>query len=317
MKPIYKPTLIFTIASLAAMAMPSLGSTVTLADASIVTSAAQCETQTCGGSTHAASYNGPLSGFPGPEVVGLGASIGATGFPFPTLTSQVPGSGANADLMAQLSYLIEVVPIGGGSSTSPVELGVSATGSASLATSSGTFLSNNGNSLLGLALLSNSSGTAVFSDSVTINYSASTNNDGSCNVQNNSRTNGLGVIASGGVVSCGASSMSGGFTESTSYTVLANTAYEVVMTANLALGTSNNGLAQGPGSVSGTVFVDPLFTVPNGFQLILSPGVGNSAITSGVPEPKTWATLAVGLGILFAINVRRITRSNRAAAPAL
>jgi len=60
------------------------------------------------------------------------------------------------------------------------------------------------------------------------------------------------------------------------------------MIANIQIGTTNNGLAEGPGSVQATAFVDPIFTVPAGFILELSAGVGDTPSPGATtPEPGT------------------------------
>jgi hypothetical protein len=112
-------------------------------------------------------------------------------------------------------------------------------------------------------------------------------------------------------IGCGGSSVSGGFNETGSYSISTNSLYEVVMIEMLQVGTDNNGLAQGPGTVQANAFIDPTFTVPAGFQIDLSPGVGNSS----TPEPGTWAMLSAGIGLLAAAKVRRVNRSNRVSAP--
>ena len=310
MKPIYKPTPTF-LALFVGLAVPGLCSPIVLPAAAITTSLDQCESQACGTAPFIASYSGLLSGFPGPQTVGEGAFVSATGFAAPSLTDQVPLAGANVDNSAELTYYLEVVPVGGGTTVTPVQIGVNAVGSTSTNTVSGSSgVSNFAITNITLNLLSGDSGTAVFSDTVNIVYSA--NLSGTCFTSNTSSATGAGVVPTGSV-SCGASSMSGGFTENGSYNISTNSPYEVAMIANIQIGTSNDGLADGPGTVMGTAFVDPIFTVPAGYQLVLSAGVGNSAST---PEPATWTMLAAGLGLLGAAKLRRVNRSNRASAPA-
>ena len=60
------------------------------------------------------------------------------------------------------------------------------------------------------------------------------------------------------------------------------------------------GVANGPqGSVQDmSAYIDPMITVPEGYTLLLSPGVGNSI---SVPEPSTWAMFLLGFaGLGFA-----------------
>jgi len=64
-------------------------------------------------------------------------------------------------------------------------------------------------------------------------------------------------------------------------------------------------------SITGSVFnttsggvtadIDPTFSVPSGYQISFSPGIGNGEdIAAGVPEPSTWAILLLGFaGIGF------------------
>lgn len=47
-------------------------------------------------------------------------------------------------------------------------------------------------------------------------------------------------------------------------------------------------------------FVDPVITLPNGYTIAFSAGIGNTAVTS-VPEPSTWTMMLAGLaGLGFA-----------------
>jgi hypothetical protein len=58
------------------------------------------------------------------------------------------------------------------------------------------------------------------------------------------------------------------------------------------------GDASGLGGASISGFVDPMITVPTGYELILSPGIG-------VPEPASWALMLAGFGSLGAAMRRR------------
>jgi hypothetical protein len=279
-----------------------------LSPATITTSLTQCETQVCGSNSPTASYSGSLSGFSA-ETVGEGANISASGLSSPILTSSVPLGGANADIGGNLQYLIEVV-----GATGPVSLGVNSTGSISV-TTTGTSPgdpTNDANpfTLIQLQLSSDSSGTPVFNDEVSIVYNAGTNNQGACSsiADTSSATSTIAGVAtlSANTVNCGGATVSGGFHDTNSYTIQANALYVVTLQAFLDIGTDNNGLAQGSGTVQGLATVDPIFTVPNGYTLELSSGVGNGVqATSGVPEPATWTTLAGGMGLLIAAKRRR------------
>jgi hypothetical protein len=311
LKPVYKSTFFLTLAALASPALTVFGSSLSLTPANITASLDQCEEQVCGSLPPLASYNGLLSGYPG-LAAGEGISVTATGFPFPSLTSTVPLSGANALMTSELTYLIAVVPTDGDSNVVPVEIGVNAVGSA-FATTTGT--GNSGIADVQLALLSDESGTAVFDDIANIDYHPGVANN-VCEPGNDSSVLGAGFISPPPLgtagIGCGGSSVSGGFNETGSYSISTNSLYEVVLNEMVQVGTGNNGLAQGPGTVQGNAFIDPTFTVPAGFQIDLSPGVGNSSAT---PEPGTWAMLSAGIGLLAAAKVRRVNRSNRVSAP--
>ena len=202
---------------------------------------------------HNLSYNGPLSGYSGTQTVGEGANVTITGSPLPSVNSQVPTSGANAIITAELNYLIEVVPVDGDPNVVPVQLGVNAVGTTSASTvanSSPTIGGglNDAADFLQLALLSDSSGTAVFSDTVTLQYVIGLSNQGVCSDSNTSTTTGAGFISNVSL-SCGGSSASGGINETGSYSISANDLYEVVMIANITVATQNDGNANGSGSV--------------------------------------------------------------------
>jgi hypothetical protein len=63
-------------------------------------------------------------------------------------------------------------------------------------------------------------------------------------------------------------------------------------------GVSVNAIA-GAGIAIGNAFVDPMISVPVGYTLDMSPGIGNSLVP--VPEPSTWAMLIIGLAGLSLI----------------
>jgi hypothetical protein len=305
MKSIYKPMLFLAFAASAGLAAAS-----TLMSAGVVTDLTQCEVQTCGAFPHNLSYNGPLSGYSGTQTVGEGANVTITGSPLPSVSSQVPTAGANAIISAELNYLIEVVPVNGDPNLVPVQLGVNAVGTTSVATvaNSSSVIGgglNDASDFLQLALLSDSSGTAVFSDVVNLHYvnGFTDNTDTACDSTNTSTTLGAGFISNVSL-SCGGSSASGGINETGSYSISANALYEVVMIANITVGTQNDGNANGSGSVQASEFIDPMFTVPAGYMLLLSPGIGNGA--TATPEPSTWTMLAAGMGLLIVSRWRRV-----------
>ncbi len=302
------------IAAFAAFALPAWATP--LAPANISTSLDQCEVQLCGSLPPLASYDGTLSGF-STETVGEGASVSASGFSSPSLTTTIPVAGANADISAELTYLIEVVPTSGNAAT--VQLGVNAVGSISTTTvghSPGDPTSDaSAFTLVQLQLSSDDSGTVVFNDVASIVYESGTDDSGACtSVSNTSSTRGAGTLGPASV-SCGTSTASGGFNETGTYTIATNAPFLVTMQADLNLGTDNNGDAVGPGTVQGQAVVDPIFTVPTGFALEISPGVGNSLPVSSVPEPTTWTILAAGTGFLMIVVKRR--RQDRPGARAI
>jgi len=313
-----KKTLLLMLAGFAGLCVPGISSSLPVA--TLTTSLDQCEEQICGSFPPTPSYSGPLSGFPGTLTAGEGTSVTANGFPFPTLTDQLPTSGANVANAAELTYYLEIVPLDGDLTASPVQLGVNGTGSTSVTTVSG-FDGNSANAFVELALLSGDSGGAVFSDTASIVYSAGPTDSGGCNTSNTSGATGAGFVSTPGVggagISCGSSSMSGGFTESGSYSVSTNSPYEVVMIANLQdIDCSNNGLAEGPGSCQAMASVDPIFSVPTGYELVFSDGVGNGA-PSAVPEPGIVGLFWAGMVVLIASKLRKVNRASRACARAL
>jgi hypothetical protein len=302
-----------TIATFAGCALPGWAAAVTVPDATMLTSLTSCETQTCGTNPHALNYNGLFSGY-STETVGEGAFISVSGTPFPVLTADVPTEGANADINAQFTYFFEVVPNSGNPNPAPVLLGVNATGSNSVnTTGNGTHgqPTNSAGSFLGLDVTSNSGGGLVFQDRVILQYEAGINNDLSCSPENTTPAP-LGAGSVGAVtVSCGASSASGGINETGSYTISTNQVYDVTLQTDITVTTANDGNAAGAGTVEGLVTMDPTFTVPAGYTIVLSTGVGNGLQgQSGVPEPATWTMLAAGMGLLIAAK-RRVSRASR------
>jgi hypothetical protein len=196
-----------------------------------------------------------------------------------------------------------------------VLLGVNGTGSSAVnTTGNGTHgqPSNDAGTFLGLEVTSNSGGGVVFQDRVILQYEAGINDDLSCSPENTSPAPlGAGVLGAA-TVSCGASSASGGINETGSYMISTNQVYDVTLETNITVGTANDGNASGAGTVEGIVTMDPNFTVPAGYTLVLSAGVGNGVQgQSGVPEPATWTMLAAGMGLLIAAKRRSVSRANR------
>jgi hypothetical protein len=307
MKSIYQPMFVLT---LALSARPGVANSLTAAG--IITNLTQCETQTCGTFPPNLNYNGAFSSFPGTQTVGEGSYVTATGTPLPTLSSQVPTSGASAIISAELLYYIEVVPLNGNTNVAPVQLGVNAVGTTSAETVANTASIiggglNDAADFLQLQLSSNSSGTAVFDDFVRIQYVNGTNNQGQCTTSSNTSATSGGGYISAASIGCGGSSVSGGIDETGSYLISSNSVYVVALQANINVSTTNDGNAQGSGSVQASEFIDPAFTAPAGYEVLTSNGIGN---TSSVPEPGTSIMLAAGLGLLV-VKVPAFRRRSR------
>jgi hypothetical protein len=199
-----------------------------------------------------------------------------------------------------------------------VLLGVNATGSNTVNTTGNGVHgnpSNDAGSFLGLEVTSNSGGGVVFQDKVILQYSSGINDDLSCGSTNTTPAPVGNGFLGAATVSCGASSASGGINETGSYMIVTNQVYDVTLQTDINVGTANDGNASGAGTVEGMVTMDPTFTVPAGYTIILSAGIGNTPAASGVPEPATWSMLAAGMGLLV-LAKRRVSRANRGGAPA-
>lgn len=89
------------------------------------------------------------------------------------------------------------------------------------------------------------------------------------------------------------------FTVDGSYAFLTNTIYNVMLEGTVYAGCG----AFEACSASNRTMIDPVFTVPDGYQIQLSPGVGNSI--AAVPEPSTWALIILGFaGVGFMASRR-------------
>jgi hypothetical protein len=75
------------------------------------------------------------------------------------------------------------------------------------------------------------------------------------------------------------------------YDLTVGVVHTITMNANVG----NNPQDGVPQSMS--AYIDPMITVPDGYTLLLSPGVGNS-LTPGVPEPSTWTMFLLGFASL-------------------
>jgi hypothetical protein len=87
--------------------------------------------------------------------------------------------------------------------------------------------------------------------------------------------------------------------------ILANQSYSVTLSLFLQSEVAGN---LGGGLESLSAYVDPIFSVPDGYTLVLSPDVGNGA--TAAPEASTWAMLLLGFcGLGWAAHVRRLARA--------
>jgi hypothetical protein len=94
----------------------------------------------------------------------------------------------------------------------------------------------------------------------------------------------------------------GGFPESfsvnTTYTTQADMPFAVSMLVSAGSGNPS------VGSGSATTILDPFFSVPDGYSIELSPGVGNT-----VPEPSSWAMMLLGFAGLGFVGYRRTRKA--------
>jgi hypothetical protein len=92
---------------------------------------------------------------------------------------------------------------------------------------------------------------------------------------------------------------SGGFSlQNNALDIYTNTPYEVVMIASVAGGYSDNASA----------WVDPHITTPSGYILDLSAGIVNG-VPSGIPEPSTWAMMLAGFASLGLLGFGRARKA--------
>src|ERR1700691_4337169 len=204
-----KPTLIFLVALAVFVSLTAPGRGDTLPIATINATVTGCTVNPCSGNfEQSATLNGPLSSFgndynitsfipslqatgvdtPGMLTVGLGSTVSAMGSPLPTLSTTVSGStGGGAG--TQLLYYFEVVPVGGGSTPAPVQIGVTATGSTSTSTAGSL---QSGNTLVQM-VISGAAGTGV-NDEASVVYGVE-NCEPTCATFNSSSTLGAGFVS--------------------------------------------------------------------------------------------------------------------------
>jgi hypothetical protein len=245
------------------------------------------------------SFNGIVLSTPGMMVVGNpSVTLSASGFSAPSFAIQgsvLTTNGGSAGGGGTMVYFFEVVPNNGNTTPTAVNVGVTATGSVSATTSGGSTATDGENGAVAQAELQ-IAGNTTLTDLAELSYSYGCT-DVSCTATNVSQATGSATVSTPGVngASVGASSnMFGGFSESgTSLSVETNTAIEIQLSVQLNI--------NGATGASGSASIDPIITVPNGYMLIESAGVGNSA---AAPEPGTWVLLAAGCGLLCAVKRR-------------
>jgi hypothetical protein len=228
------------------------------------------------------------------------ATLVASGFASPQMTATTsPTFGFGSIATGTLVYFFEVVPQNGSKTVSPVNVGISAKGSVSVTTSGD---AQDGDSSVQL-IVGTGPGGNIVNDLAQIDYDAGCDFGlvPPCSTNDLSFTEGKGFVSTPGVdgatlAAPGVSYMFGGFQENGTYALSTNTPYEVYMltTVNVAGG-------------SGKASIDPFIVVPSGYNLELSPGVGNSP----VPEPGMWVPLAAGAICLLAAKRRSVNRASR------
>ncbi len=94
-----------------------------------------------------------------------------------------------------------------------------------------------------------------------------------------------------------------------SLSLIPNVEYVIDMIADVSIANNSGGASA---SIDPMMDIDPSFLFADDFQLLFSPGIGNSA--SPVPEPSTWAILLGGLAGLGVARLWASRRTTRAAA---
>jgi hypothetical protein len=309
------------IAALAGFAVPGLHADLAPAELTIASLFA-CTTTPCK-TDYSQSTNdaGPLSTFgdlynltsfiPSLQETGLHtpgkiaagnpqAKLTASGFGSPHMTAS---TGTTIDFgsiaAGTLLYFFEVVPQSGSTAPSPVKVGIDAKGSISVTTSGDGQDSSSSVQLI----VGTGPGGNIVNDLAQVDYNAGCDPGlvPPCSTKDLSFVAGKGFVSTPGVdgatlAAPGVSYMFGGFQENGTYALSTNTPYEVDMatTVNVAGG-------------SGKASIDPFIVVPSGYNLELSPGVGNSP----VPEPGMWVPLAAGAICLLAAKRRSVNRASR------
>jgi len=218
--------------------------------------------------------------------VGVGTSSvaltdGNSGFTIDIDRDSPSGGGQGAT--GNLVYYFEVINVSAPMETAPVSIGVSAkagfSGTASEDSTANPDYNGDGASATASLLITPGPGATTLSETEETNFSYlddfGTVTDTLVGGQNSSNMQ----------ITFGPTSTFSGSWDLTDapITVNTDTRYEVQL-----YGTIN-----GSAILDATLFDDPEFSLPAGYELVLSPGVSN-----GVPEPASWALMLVGSGAL-------------------
>jgi len=312
------PIFFLTLAAFVCLTAPGWGDTLPIATINATVSG--CTTNPCSGNfLQTATQNGPLSSFgenynitsfipglqetgvntPGMLSVGLNSTISAMGFPFPTLSATVAGS-TGGGAQSQFDYYFEVVQVGGGATPAAVQVGVTATGSTSTSTAGSL---QSGDTLVQM-VISGAAGTGVDDEANVVYGVEDCDPPKPCVTFDSSSTLGAGFVSTpgvgGAVIAEAGSTMSGGFNETGTYSEFTNIVYEVSLKEDIQ--------SAGNGGASSSAFIDPVITVPNGYELEFSPGIGNSEPATGVPEPSSVILLVTALLAVALVLRRRIVQ---------
>jgi hypothetical protein len=103
-------------------------------------------------------------------------------------------------------------------------------------------------------------------------------------------------------VTVASSDCSRSFYADSQYIFSTNVVYSVQLSAGVTV------ISEPGNPESASAFVDPTYSVPTGYSIVTSAGIGN-----GVPEPSTWAMMLLGFAALGFVGYRRV---RRLAAPA-
>jgi hypothetical protein len=306
------------VAATATMAaIPALAATPVLPEASVFAVVAACTTTPCQNdfSQSAVSNVVPLSQFgknytvtnvneghnppvyqttqntPGELAVGdvhtQEYSVAkANGSPKVSSAASIMTGAGSTTTASDLTYYFEVIPDLGQGALTPVNVGVTAKGAVTGSSTSppSTFASSNGGNATAQLVIGNF-----------LNEIAQADYGYRCVLSDNDCSQTFNDSTSNVTVKLGpTSTFSGGFDlNNAQFSLLTDHPYEVQLNTQVVVGAY-------PGS--SVAWVDPMITVPVGYSLDLSPGIDFAA---GVPEPATWATMLLGLGLVGGLARRR------------